>query len=258
MKALKGIAMLLVAVSFVFAASGCRGDSTLTVGVDVSQIPLSYRDEQNNISGFFIDMASEAAKRAGVTVKFVPVNWPERQSALGSGNVNCLWGEIGVEDTLKQSQLFTKAYMRDNVVIVVPSSSVVLTSDDLKGKAVGVIKGSDAANALLGGTLVSSLADGAPLYYSNNNTLFSALGSGQLDAVAANETTGGYYINQNTLDYKVLPGNLASSEYVVAFRRNDSRLRNSIEKSLESMYGDGTSKTLSKKWFGGDFTVKPR
>lgn len=258
MKALKRIAVLLIAVTLTFSAAGCKGDTALYVGVDVSQIPLSYRDDQNSISGFFIDMASEAAKRAGMTVKFVPVNWAERQTALNSGSVNCLWGMISADDTYKESQLFTKAYIKDHVIFVVSSSSGVLTVDGLKGKAVGVIKDTNAATSLLSLPLSESLAGNAPIFYSSNNTLFSALGSGQLDAVAVNETVGEYYINQNTLDYKVLPGNIFATEYVVAFRRNDSRLRNSVETSIESMAKDGTSKTLSKKWFGGDFTITPQ
>lgn len=201
-------------------------------------------------------MATEAAKRAGMTVEFVPINWAQKKQALSSGKVNCLWGKLSDTKENEQSLLFTGRYMTNSVILVVSSSSNIANMDGLSGKTVGTIKNSDAAAALLSSSIATKIADGAPQYYSDNNTAFSALESGQIDAVAVDDTMGNYYINQNTFDYKILPDILSSTKYAVGVRRNDSRLRNNLQSSLVSMSKDGTSKAFSMKWFGKDYTLK--
>lgn len=255
MKSFKRLCLILLSVGMLLTTA-CHEDNTLLVGVDISQIPLSYRDGQNAITGFEVDMATEAAKRAGMTVAFVPINWAKKEQALSSGKVNCLWGKLSDTAQNEKSLLFTGSYMTNQVILVVSSASKAANMDGLAGKAVGTIKDCDAATALLGSGIAAKIADGAPQYYSDSNTAFSALESAQIDAVAVDDTMGNYYINQNTFDYKILPDVLATTKYAVGVRRNDSRLRNSLQSSLVSMSKDGTSKALSMKWFNKDYTLK--
>lgn len=42
----------------------------LVVGLDDNFPPMGFRDEKNELVGFDIDMAREAAKRAGLEVEF--------------------------------------------------------------------------------------------------------------------------------------------------------------------------------------------
>jgi polar amino acid transport system substrate-binding protein len=256
LKSCKRLCLILLSLSFVLIMTSCHGENVLVVGVDISQIPLSYRDSQNNITGFEVDMATEAAKRAGMTVEFVPINWAANQKALSSGKVNSLWGKITVTKENQQNILFTKPYMTNSQIFVISSTSKITNADGLAGKVVGTTKGSEADEALAKNSLLAKLSGGAAQYYSDSNTEFMALEAGQIDAVAVDDTMGEYYINQNTFDYKVLPDKLASSQYAVGVRRNDSRLRNSIQTALDSMAKDGTSKALSTKWFGKDYTLK--
>jgi polar amino acid transport system substrate-binding protein len=228
----------------------------LVVGLDTKQIPLSYTDNQNTITGFEVDMATEAAKRAGMTVEFVPVNWAQKDKALSQGKVNSLWGELTITPQAQQNTLFTKPYMYNSVIFIVSSDSTITSKIDLVGLTVGTIGGSQAAADLQKDSMSAKFSGGAPQIYNDNNTLFTALQSGQIDAVAVDETMGEYYINQNTLDYKILPDKLSNVQYAVGVRRNDSRLRNSIQSALDAMAKDGTSKTISMKWFGKDYSLQ--
>jgi len=256
LKLLKFLGIVAVLIVLVAGLSGCRGQAVLVAGVDINQRPLSYGDSQDNITGFEIDMTTEAAKRAGMTARFVAVNWAQKEKALSSGKVNSLWGEISATPDEEKNVLFTKPYMFNNQVIIVSADSAITSKAELAGKELGVIKNSRAAETLKSDKISAKLAGGGPEYFNDYDTEFLGLESGQIDAVAVDETMGDYYINQNTFDYKILSGTLSSEQYSVGFRRNDSGLRNSIQRALDSMNKDGTSKALSIKWFGKDYTLR--
>ena len=256
LRKIRFLCLIAAAAGLILALTACHGTTELVVGVDIKQIPLSYRDDQNSIAGFEIDMATEAAKRAGMTVKFVPINWSQRDQALKSGRINSIWGELTVTQQEEKNVLFTKPYMYNSDIFIVSSDSEIKSKQDLAGLSVGTMQGSQAAADIRADAIASKLADGGPLIYNDNGILFVALQSGQIEAVAVDETMGEYYINQNTFDYRVLPDKLRTVRYSVGFRRDDSRLRNSIQTALASMAKDGTSKSLSMKWFGKDYTLK--
>ena len=46
----------------------------LVVGLDDNFPPMGFRDEKNELVGFDIDMAREAAQRAGLEVEFKPID----------------------------------------------------------------------------------------------------------------------------------------------------------------------------------------
>jgi polar amino acid transport system substrate-binding protein len=254
LKCLKLICATAAMLGIVLTMSSCRGSSVLVVGVDINQVPLSFRDSNNSVSGFEIDLATEAAKRAGLTVRFVPINWVQREKALNSNEVNSLWGEDTAAPEEKNDILFTKPYMYNNQILIVLSDSNINTKEDLADKTIGVITGSKAADALKGDSITGMLAGGAPQFYDDNKTLFLALEANQIDAVAVDETMGDYYVNQNTVEYKILSGTLSTEQYSIGVRRNDSQLRNSMQKALDSMKKDGTSKSISIKWFNKNYT----
>ena len=86
MKKLFAIAVvLIILVTSVFAqgASEAAGDQSLekikakgvfVLGLDDSFPPMGYRDENNEIVGFDIDLAKEVCKALGVELKCQPID----------------------------------------------------------------------------------------------------------------------------------------------------------------------------------------
>ena len=74
----KMMAVGLAAVSMMAFVTGCGGDTKkantelpkkVVIGLDDSFPPMGFKDEKGEIVGFDIDMAKEAAKRAGMDVE---------------------------------------------------------------------------------------------------------------------------------------------------------------------------------------------
>ena len=55
--------------------------------------------------------------------------------------------------------------------------------------------------------------------------------------------------------FEVLSEGLAPEEYGIAFRKEDVKLTEEVQKILEEMAADGTVAKISEKWFGSDITV---
>ena len=66
-----------------------RGEFVL--GLDDSFPPLGFRDDNNNIVGYDIDLASEVCKRLGVTLRCQPIDWAAKEQELNTGNIDCIW-----------------------------------------------------------------------------------------------------------------------------------------------------------------------
>ncbi len=55
---------------------------TLVLGLDDSFPPMGFRDENNNIVGFDIDVATEVANRMGVELELQPIEWSKKKWSL--------------------------------------------------------------------------------------------------------------------------------------------------------------------------------
>lgn len=244
-----------LALGAVCLLASCSRQTVLVAGIDISQVPISY-ESGGDATGFMVDMATEVAKRAGMTVRFVPIDWDDKEKAFASGAVNSVWGELEPGDRDAANMLLTKCYMKNDQDLLVPRKSTIKTKSDLKGCALGAMKGSSAALAFAGDSIASTLEGGALNDYVDFETLFLALDSDQLDAVAVDRTMGDYYMMSHAGQYRLLNQPIDSEQYAVGVRRNDSELRNALQKALDQMAADGTSARLSQKWFGENLTLK--
>ena len=74
---------------------------TLVLGLDDSFPPMGFRDENNNIVGFDIDVATEVANRMGVELKLQPIEWSQKKWSL----TQALWTACGTDcpSTMKKT-----------------------------------------------------------------------------------------------------------------------------------------------------------
>jgi len=106
----------------------------LIVGLDDAFPPMGFRDDDNNIVGFDIDLAKEVAKRMDIKVKFQPVNWQAKEQELSSKNIDCIWNGFGITPEREKVLTISEPYMANPQIFVVLADSGIKTQDDLKGK----------------------------------------------------------------------------------------------------------------------------
>lgn len=234
-------------------AAGEKG--TFTVGFDQDFPPFGFKGDDGNFTGFDIELATEAAKRLGKTVKLMPIDWDSKDLELSSGSIDCIWNGFTVNGR-EDSYTWSKSYMKNTQVMVVRNDSGINDFAGLAGKVVTVQTDSSAQAALdeeKNAALKSSFAD--VVECAEYNSAFMDLESGAVDAIAMDVGVARYQIKSRNANFKVLDGSIAEEEYGVGFNKGNTELRDQVDKVLEEMVADGTFATISKKWFDADVCI---
>ncbi len=255
----------LIAASAVFAAGQVEtaGDNSLkaiqdkgqfVLGLDDAFPPMGFRDENNEIVGYDIDLAKEAAKRLGIKLVLQPIDWNAKEQELNTGKIDCIWNGFTMTAEREQAMAFTKPYLNNAQVVVVRKDSGYKALADLKGKSVGLQAGSSAVGALEAAVAFrASLKE--VVEFKDNLTALMDLEVKGVEAVVMDLMVATDNINRSGKPYAILDEALAPENYGVGFRKGDLALRDAVQKILEEMAADGTIAKISTKWFGADISV---
>ena len=271
MKKLSAIALALV-MGFSTLLGGCSSSDSISssnddslqyvmdkgeliVGLDDSFPPMGYRDKDNKIVGFDVDLAKETCKRMGIKAKFQPVSWESKEQELSSKNIDCIWNGFGITPEREKVLTFTEPYMSNPQIFVVLADSGIKTEADLKGKVVAAQSGSTAYATIDKDT---NLKDSFKEFIGveDNVKALMDLGVGGSDAVAMDTVVARYYMTKDPGKYSIIEDTtILDEEMGVGFRKGDNALCKKVEDTLKEMQKDGTLAKISKKWFGEDLTT---
>lgn len=252
--------MLTLVVASAFVA-GCGGDKAATkkeagkkivVGLDDNFPPMGFKNEKNEIVGFDIDMAKEAAKRLGRPVEFKAIDWSSKEAELKSGRIDVIWNGLNITEERKKNMLFSNPYMEAKQLIFIPAGSPVKGQADLAGKVICIQSASTAEQNLendkaFAGTLKEVKK------YPDCIAAMMDMEAGRVDAIITDEIVGRYYMEKKPGKFVALEKPVGPiGNFGIGFRLDDKALQGDIQKVLDEMKKDGTSAKISKQWFGAD------
>lgn len=253
------MAVGLAAVSMMAFVTGCGGDAKkanielpkkVVIGLDDSFPPMGFKDEKGEIVGFDIDMAKEAAKRAGMDVEFKAIDWSSKEAELKSKKIDALWNGLTVSPEREKNILFSNTYMKDKQYVIVRSDDDSIKSKaDLAGKVVGVQQASTGEAALQNDPSGKTVKETKS--YADFVSAFMDLGIGRVDAVIADGVIARYLMTKEPGKYKIVEGtDYGVDNFAVGFRKDDTALRDKINGILAEMKKDGTADKIAEKWLG--------
>ncbi len=228
--------------------------NTFVLGLDDSFPPLGFRDENNNIVGYDIDLAAEVAKRMNKELVCQPIDWAAKEQELNTKKIDCIWNGFTMTQERQSAMAFTKAYLDNAQVVVVRADSGIKNLAGLAGKVIGVQSGSSAEDAI-NENLEFKNSLKSIVEFKENITALNDLEIKNVDGVVMDQVVANYSITQTGRPYVVLAEGLANEEYGIAFRKDDTALRDRVQTILEEMEKDGTVATISNKWFGTNLSV---
>jgi polar amino acid transport system substrate-binding protein len=258
------LAALLVAGVLLVSCTASGGDNSLAelkakgklvLGLDDNFPPMGFRDEQGAITGFDIDLATEAAKRLGVTLVPQPVAWDGIILSLNKKDIDVIWNGLTITPERQKQIAFSKPYLENRQIIVVKAGSAVAAKKDLAGKVVGLQQGSSSESALAADAATSQGLKEVRKFPDNVVALMD-LSAGRVDAVVVDEIVGRYYIAKKPGEYQVLADDFGKEAYGIGYRLSDKAFGAELDRVLDEMKQDGSAAEISKKWFGEDILVK--
>jgi len=261
------ISLLIIMVAALLTACGSGNENkkstdsgntagakqTLVIGIDDAFAPMGFRNENNEIVGFDIDMARKAAEYMGVEVKFQPIDWSTKEAELDSGRIDLIWNGYTITEERKEKVLFTKPYLKNAQVVVTLKDSPITKIDELAGKQVGIQALSSAVDALNAHPVSKKVSLNE---YKDNILALTDLKAGRVEAVVLDKVVAEYYMTKEPGTFKMLEEALAPEEYAVGVKKGNEELLNKLQAALDKMVEDGTAAEISKKWFGEDVVLK--
>ncbi|MBR1646897.1 MAG: amino acid ABC transporter substrate-binding protein [Selenomonadaceae bacterium] len=269
MKKIFMAALLLVTMIFTGCGGSQGGDQPkdggsekksdkIVIGLDDEYAPMGFKNEQNEIVGFDVDLAKEAAKRLGSEVEFKAIDWNSKEAELKSKRIDIIWNGLDITPEREENMLFSKPYMDNRQIVFVKAGNDqgIKSETDLAGKTVGTQAGSTAETYI---DKTPALKDSFKEFktYGDYVSAFMDLENGRIDALVCDEITGRYAMSKqegkfDALDVKV--GDM--TQFGIAFRKDDTELRDKVQKVFDEMIKDGTAAKISEQWFKADLLKK--
>lgn len=161
---------------------------------------MSYADG-DGYSGFDVELAQAVCARLGWTLQYQPISNQNAYVELSSGNVDCAWGGMVLDQTdskdsknkKKQKMTLTAPYLENALQLIVRGDSKYRTTGSLKGTT--VLLGTDETymTALSADEKLLKHFGAAQRVTGGSKACFEALSAGSCAAIVADSTALAYY-----------------------------------------------------------------
>ncbi|WP_435076203.1 basic amino acid ABC transporter substrate-binding protein [Halococcus sp. AFM35] len=236
----------------------------MVIGSDIPYKPFEYRTNEDELVGFDVGIADAVfGEQLGMTPNFKPTAFDTIIPSLNNGNFRVIMSAMTINDKRAQQVDFSDPYFTAYQTVVVLANSDISSKQDLKGKTVGVQKGTTgeaAAEELkkeFNGDLTIQSYDQIP-------GAFSALTNNQVAAVLNDNTVNAQFVGENSETVRFLEGKGAAAEqgkqappyltltveeYGIAFRKNDDKLKKRVNDALATIRENGTYDEIYNEYF---------
>lgn len=223
---------------------------TMVVGF-TNYPPLGFKDENQEIVGLDIDIATAVAEKLGVSVTFQYIDWDNKMFELNNHNIDMIWNGFTITTEREKEVNFSKPYMDNQIVILSLSTRPISTIEDLKGLDVGVETQSSGQIAIEKHPIIDDINELQK--YTNISEALLALNAKTVDAIVVDVTFAGYLSQQNPNQYHVSDASFDSELYGIGFRKDeDDSLKDAIDAIIDELILSKEAQEISEKWLGKD------
>ena len=229
---------------------------TLVVGLDDTFAPMGFRDEQGNLVGFDIDLATAVADELGMQAEFKPIDWNAKEMELKAGTIDCVWNGMSITPERQENMALTNKYLNNKIVLMALADSDidVTSAADLADLKIGTQVDSSALQMLMANEAYESFKDNIS-EYETYDTAIMDLKAGRVDVIAVDQVLGEYTNNNLGGEMKECTYSLGDDYYVIGFEKSNTALRDKVNDAIKAVIDSGKAAEISSKWFGKDIVV---
>lgn len=254
------LAVFMLASVMTMAASAKGSDDlletiqergTIIVGLEGDWAPWSYVDENDELTGYDVEVAKAIADKLGVEIQIVPGEWDGLFAGMDAGRYDMVVNGVEVTEERADKYDFSTpyAYIR-TALIVKGDNDSIKTFEDLKGKKT--------ANSIASTYMNLAESYGATCYgVSTLDETLTMVLQGRVDATLNAIVSFTDYMAQHPdSNLKVVATTEEASNVAIPMRKGDevASLREAVSKAIEELQEDGTLSELSIRFFGEDIS----
>ncbi|MEG0918794.1 MAG: amino acid ABC transporter substrate-binding protein [Anaerovoracaceae bacterium] len=268
MKKILVFALTAVMVLSAFALTGCGGkeaksdeslkyvkdNGKIVVGLDDTFAPMGFRDKDNKLVGFDIDLAKAVGKELGVDVEFKPIDWDAKDLELKTKKIDCIWNGMSATPERQEAMSLSKKYINNKIALMSLKDLDIKTAEDLTKYKIGTQAGSSALGMIEKNEKSEALLEKTSQYKTYDDAILD-LKAGRVDVIAVDQVLGEY--KNKTMDgiLKVCDYNLGDDFYAIGFRKGEVALTDAVNDAIKTLIDNKEASKISKNWFGKDIVV---
>lgn len=233
--------------------------TTLIMATNANFPPYEYK-EGNGYAGIDVEIATEIAKKLGMTLEIKDVEFGSIVAGVQTGKYDIGMAGMTVNDERKQQVNFSDSYAKGIQVVIVKEGSEYKSVDDFfvldaegnhtavkEGVLVGVQQ--NTTGDIYCSDTVENFGFGEDKVkrYSNGADAVAALASGKLSAVVIDDQPAKEFVKANE-GLTILEGSYADEDYAIAVGKENSELLEKINKALKELTDDGTIAKIVAKY----------
>ena len=216
--------------------------------------PWTYHDEDDNLVGFDVEVATLVAEKLGVKAVFAESPWEGIFAGIDSGRYDCAANGVEITDERAEKYAFTAPYGYIRTALVVRGDNEDIHSfEDLAGKKTS--NSIDSTYMILAESYGAEASGVSTLDLTIANVL-----SGRADATLNAEVSIYDYLSENPdANIKIVALTDEASEVAIPMRKGEdsARLLAAINQAIEELRAEGVLSRISEEYFGSDITAVP-
>lgn len=239
------------------AAAGGEASTVLRVGSTGQSYPSGFKQD-NKLVGFDVEVTETIAKDLNYKIEWVTADFSGLMGQLEANKLDTVANVVAITPARKEKYNFADVYSYYGSQIVTHKDNAnINTLDDLKGKTVAGVLGSNHVN-----NLKKAFADGSVTirtYETRDGAMNDAL-SKRVEGYVNSRPILLAEINKRNLPFKLVGDPLVIEEVSFPFHKDEKgdKLREQFNAELTKMRADGRLKEISVKYFGEDITTAPQ
>lgn len=229
----------------------------LKVAIDPTYEPFTFKTADGKPTGFDVDIAEALCNEIKRKCVYVEQVWDSMIPGLQAKKYDVIVSSMSITDDRKKVVDFTDKYYNTPSRIVVKADTPFTDLSSLKGKNIGVLKGSTQEKYAMGDLKPAGVK---VVPYEAQDQVYLDIKSGRLDGTVADsvEVTGGFLSKPEGQGYGFVGPMLNDVKYYgygvgIALRQGETALRDELNGAIKAIRANGVYETVSKKYF--DFDV---
>ena len=246
--------MALIAVGSTLALTAQAAD--LKVAIDPTYEPFTYKTADGKPTGFDVDIANAICAEMKRNCVFVEQVWDSMIPGLQARKYDVVVSSLSITEERKRVIDFSDRYYKTPSAIVVKKGTVYANPASLKGKRIGVLKGSTQEKWAMGELKPAGVT---VVSYEAQDQVYLDIKAGRLDGTVADkvEVHGGFLRKPEGKDYGYVGPDQYETKYYgdgigIGMRKGQKDLKDQINKAIKTIRSNGTYNTIAKKYFDFD------
>lgn len=227
----------------------------LIIGLDDTFAPMGFRDENNDLVGFDIDLATAVCEELGVKAVFQPIDWKAKEMELSTGKIDCVWNGMSITPERQQTMSLSDPYLNNKIIVMTNQGVEIADKEDLANYKLGTQADSSALEVIKADSVYDAIKDQLTEYDTYDQVIMD-MQAGRLDAMIVDEVLGQYKNTQMDNAFGVASFDFGDDLYAIGFRKGDAELTQAVNDAIAACIENGKAAEVSEKWFGADIMVQ--